>query len=89
MNHWFRSYWQWWVGFGWLIGYEIYALITRQATLSRLVWRAYRDNIYLPWIVMPICLTLLVHFFVRKETPFPIALGVMGVVLVVMWWVRR
>jgi len=38
---------------------------------------------------MPICLTLLVHFFVRKETPFPIALGVMGVVLVVMWWVRR
>lgn len=85
----FREYWQWWIVIFWLAGYEIYALVTHQATLSRLVWRAYRDSPWLPWVVAPIAGVLLVHFFARRGTPFPAVLLLLGVGLIVLWGIRR
>lgn len=89
MRTWFRDYWPWLIVIFWLVGYEIYTIATHQATLSRLVWRAYRDNPWLQWPVMVICLVLLVHFFVRRGSPYPIALLVMGVMLLATYLTRR
>jgi hypothetical protein len=92
MRHWLRDFWPWWVALFWLIGYEIYALATREAdhvTLSRLVWRAYQDNPWLQWPVALICLVLLVHFFVRREAAYPLALLAMGIVLILTFVLRR
>jgi len=69
--------WPWWVALGWLAGYEIYALITRipgsglwrPPTLSQIVWWGYDRAAYLPWIVIPAIVVLLIHFFAHKRNP--------------------
>lgn len=98
-HHWFRDYWPWWVGLFWFIGYEIFSIIAPRlgmtnlppeiVTLSRLVWRAYAVSPWIQWIVMAVCLVLLVHFFVRRGSPYPLALLVMGVMLLGVYLARR
>ena len=62
-----REYWPWWIALFWLIGYELYALITRRATLSRLVWRRQRAWPGLMIIATLVVVTLWVHFFLWRD----------------------
>lgn len=73
----FRRYWPWIVALGFLVGYEIVALITRIPdsgfkripTLSQMVWHGYDAFAPLAWIVIAVVGVLLVHFFWRKRKP--------------------
>ena len=56
-------YWPWWVAIGWLIGYEVVALLTRRPTLSRYAWAAQRRWPALVWVVSAIMGLLWLHFF--------------------------
>ena len=66
-DHWFTGFWPWWAALFWLAGYEIFALVTHRATLSRLVWRSVLTRPWLPWVVTTIAVVLLIHFFVRRH----------------------
>jgi len=60
---WFLSNWPWWVAFGWLIGYELFALATHRRTLSQMATRANRRYPPLRWIVIAIVIVLIAHFW--------------------------
>lgn len=57
------AYWPWWVGLGWLLGYELYAALTHRPTLSQLVWRAQARFPPLRWIALPLIGLLVAHFW--------------------------
>ena len=98
--HWFKDFWQWWVGLLWFVGFEAYALI-RQAqsrqdpnvewvpTLSQLVWRAYKENAWIQWPVMFLSVGLLIHFFVRRQQEAPLSMLLFGGVMIVAYAIRR
>ena len=65
MKNWFKKYWPWLAALIWLAGYELYAVFaTSTPTLSRLVWDA---PLYIVWIVVPLVIILLIHFFVKRR----------------------
>lgn len=61
-----RRYWPWWVALGWLLGYELVALATDRPTLSQLYWTAQARAPYLPYIVIPFVVVLVLHFVWKK-----------------------
>jgi hypothetical protein len=64
LRRWWSRYWPWGVAAVWLIGYELYAAITkRRKTLSQLVWAAHGRAWWLPWLVGPIVVLVWLHFF--------------------------
>lgn len=63
MWHWLLAYWPWWVAFGWLVGYELWAVSTHHTTLSRFVWRASAAYPPLRWIAWAVIGVLLAHFW--------------------------
>lgn len=58
-------YWPWWVAIGWLVGYELYAIIRRRPTLSRYAWAASRRWPPLVYVVTILLVILWLHFFPR------------------------
>lgn len=72
------SWWPWIIGLGWLVGYEIFSLVTRipgypykrLPTLSQLVWWAYDRAPWLKAAVAWLMAILYSHFFIfRKRNP--------------------
>jgi hypothetical protein len=59
----FLRYWPWWVVIGFLLVYELYAVIRHRPTLSRMVWRADERWRPLRYVVIPFVALLLAHFF--------------------------
>lgn len=57
------DYWPWFVAFAWLIGYEVYSVVTHQPTLSQLVWRGTRAWSPLPYVVWFVLWLLILHFW--------------------------
>lgn len=63
----FRRYWPWWVAFAWLIGYELYAIVSHTPTLSQMVWQAHAAWPPMMAIVLAVVFVLLAHFFIRRR----------------------
>lgn len=76
---WLRRYWPWLAGLGWLVGYELYALVTRidgiglsrPPTLSQMVWHGQAAWPFLIWVVTGVVVILWIHFFVRRKKVQP------------------
>ncbi|MDH5244852.1 MAG: hypothetical protein OEW98_00260 [Betaproteobacteria bacterium] len=67
VGHTWTRYWAWWVAFGWLLGYEAWALATGGTTLSRMVWNAQLAWAPLVWVATGLIVVLWVHFWVRRR----------------------
>jgi hypothetical protein len=70
-------WWPWYVGLGWLVGYEIYAIVDRPLhlpaapTLSQLVWWAYDRSPLVAVLGLLLLVALALHFFIlhRRRRP--------------------
>ena len=65
----FVRYWPWWVAIGWLIGYEVFAVLTHRPTLSEMVWRAQKRFPMLAIVVLTIIVILILHFWFGLWAP--------------------
>lgn len=64
--------WPWWVGLGWFVGYELWAVLTGHTTLSRMVWNATKKKKWLPWVAVTIGALLVAHFWLGLWGPAPL-----------------
>jgi hypothetical protein len=62
-----RKYWPWLVPIGFLLVYELIALLGPAPTLSALVWEANAVAGWLDYTVVIIAVVLLYHFFLQKR----------------------
>jgi len=53
----------WLIAFGFLVAYEIYALIAHKTTLSQMATRADRRWPWVKWIVLALFAVLWIHFW--------------------------
>jgi hypothetical protein len=62
-----KRYWPWIVPVGFLLGYELVALLGPAPTLSALVWEATAAVAWLDWAVIAVGIVLAYHFFFQKR----------------------